>query len=269
MCIRDSFPHRKRICEALASIFNGLKAKGELPDAWMEYRTVYVLKPSKNGEAQNPADPDKHRPISIGNTVLKIFGLVLTVRISHWAVAHDIIGPEQVGFMESHSAEEHVATLTESVRYRWRQKLHTYAVFADFSKAYDRVHPKALWHALSAMGLDAGLIALLRDWNERRQTVVMVNGEPTAPVRMRMGVGQGDVLSPLLFNLFIESLVRSLNDSLARGFGITLKAPGAGGASLRLRALLYADDVVLLAESWWGAKLGAEALRAWSDAWGM
>ncbi len=238
---------------------------------WLRYRTVYIPKVDKTGQCADAEDPNNYRAICVGNTLLKAFGLVVTRRLSHWAVAHKLISPAQVGFMCGHSAEEHVFTVTEAIRHRWRRGQATYALFVDFKKAYDRVHPEALWLVLRRMGVPEALVALLADWSARRETVVVTNGVESDPIRMAMGVGQGDVLSPLLFNLFIESLARHLERSAA---GVELISggnfhPRGGPLRLTLRALLYADDVVVLAPSRAAAQTALGHVRDWASVWGL
>ena len=92
----------------------------------------------------------------------------------HWALHHRVIGEAQIGFLPRHGCEWHVLTFMESVRQSWRHKLDAYALFLDLKKAYDRVHPPALWAVLRRMGVPGTLVHLLADRSRRRTTTMEV-----------------------------------------------------------------------------------------------
>jgi hypothetical protein len=71
-----------------------------------------------------------------------------------------------------------------------------------------------MWVVLKMQGVPEQFIELLRDWAAKRRTQVRVSGELSEPFHMSKGVPQGDPLSCLLFNLFIDSLSRFLKSRL-------------------------------------------------------
>ena len=92
---------------------------------------------------------------------------------------------------------------------------------------------------------------------------ITVNGVTSAPFRMSTGVAQGDVMSPLLFNLFIESLGRYVHH-VAQNTDI-----GIVSAGVPILDLKYADDVCILCRTPRGVQQAIDAVQRWSDAWGM
>ena len=90
--------------------------------------------------------------------------LVLTFRLTHWAMRHNMISPEQVAFMPFHSAESHVFTFSQTLRSRARCGENTRALFVDLAKAYNRVHLASLWHLLREMNVPQPIVGLLDDW---------------------------------------------------------------------------------------------------------
>jgi hypothetical protein len=209
----------------------------------------------------NGADPNNARPITQANVLAKLVELVLADRLTHWSAVHGLISPAQVGFRQQRGAEWHVWTLREAIRARLRHRKATYVLFVDIQKAYDRVHQGALWVVLRHMGVPDRIVRLLETWGSRRTTSVMVNGSLGEPFPMEAGVPQGSVLSPLLFNLYIESLSRYLA-SLPEYEGVRV-------LNTVLRHLLYADDLSAPARSPRQLEIVLEAIGRWGEAWGL
>ena len=250
---------RLKMAQAIANVFNKMLDEGVMPTGWTEYRTIMLLKSAKPGHQQNLADPDDYRPITLSPTLTKILGVALCTRLYHWSVKNRIIGAGQVGFMPHHGSELHVWTLTNAIERRRRERQDSYVLYVDLRKAYDSVDPRALLAVLRQMGLPDKLLFLLRAWSTNRTTSVSVNGIRTEPFNVTNGVGQGDVLSPLLFNLFIESLQRYL----------AIELPGVRIGELTLRALLYADDIAVLCSSPDEVQSAIDAIGRWTAAWGL
>ena len=197
----------------------------------------------------------------MGDVLPKILGLVIAKRLMHWAVATGVLSPEQIGFMERKACEDHVFTLLETIKRQWATNRPAYALFVDLAKAYDSVNPTALWAVLEHIGVPAALIRLLRNWSSKRRTVIRVNGTDSEPVQMLLGLGQGDVLSPLLFNLFTESMTRYVK--------ATADYQGLNAFGVNVGELKYADDSAFLGDSPEQLQLAANAVQRWCEAWGL
>lgn len=104
--------------------------------------------------------------------------------------------------------ESHVFAFTQLLRSRARASLSTRGLFVDLEKAYNRVHLGSLWCLLRDMNVPARIVDILDDWATKRRTRLRVNGELSRAYSMLAGTPQGDPLSCLLFNLFIEPLIR-------------------------------------------------------------
>ncbi len=70
-----------------------------------------------------------------------------------------------------------------------------------------------MWALLHNMGIPRQLVQLLQKWNSSRTAAVRVNGTVSEPFPVTKGLPQGSVLSPLLFNLYIETLNRRLRQA--------------------------------------------------------
>ena len=261
----DIYEYRMAVCSLLARLFNEWLSSSTVPEGdFAECVTTPLLKPVKAGQPLPPLwDPDSYRFITSSQLFAKAFSTVLASRLAHWAVRTGLLSIEQVAFLPFRGTEEHVFTMQQVLRERARRRLLTFVLFVDLRKAYDSVHLDALWAVLELQGVPTQLVDLLRDWAGKRRTRVCVNGELSAPYAMTKGVPQGDPLSCLLFNLYIDSLSRYLK-SRPDLPGVT-----AFGGGITLQHLLYADDLAGLAGSSAELQRLLNYVKTWADAWGM
>ncbi|NBO39788.1 hypothetical protein EBU99_14580, partial [bacterium] len=94
----------------------------------------------------------------------------------------------------------------ECIKTAWSRKLPIASVFVDFAKAYDKVHPEIISTILTRLGVPPKLVLLLHHWNTNRNVILRMNGTQSDPIHTKAGVGQGDVLSCILFCIFMSSL---------------------------------------------------------------
>ena len=255
--------YRERLAAALALFFDAMVDSGPAANI-VDVVLSALAKVSKDGISPDPSIPDKTRGITLHNVLSKLHDILIDVRFMHTVVNEGIISPHQAGFMPRRSHEHCVFSLVETVRARWRQGLDTWAIFVDFSKAYDTVSPSAMWKIITKMGFPPRIIAYLKECYESRKTLFSYNGAVVDKWTQFIGLCQGGVLSCLLFNLFIESLSRHLE---AKGFK-GAKVTTAGGTHYTLLEL-FADDLCTLAGSRGSLAAIARAINEWCKAHGM
>ena len=114
------------------------------------------------------------------------------------------------------------------------------SISIDYAKAFDCVDQNKLWTILKEMGTPDHLTCLLRNLCAGQEATVRT-GYGTDWFQIGKGVCQGCILSPCLFNLYAEYIMRNagLNEALA---GIKM-------AGRNINNLRYADDITLMAES--------------------
>ena len=264
--------YRKSISTALASIFNALLVSKEVPTCAQFSDSAMTALYKGDGDREAPTN---YRGICVPNVLAKVFGLVLGTRLSHWAVANGVISPAQAGFVVMHGCEYHILTLLETLRHRVRQGQDTVLVFLDFKKAYDSVSQPLAWEVLKRMGVPDDFTSLLKTWTAQSRISLRMGSETLEPFPQETGVPQGGVLSPVLFNFFIEVLLRHVNARAAE-LGVELAATDAtlaGAASvpaaIRLLALAYADDVVLICPNAEAAQSALRLVQEWAADFGM
>ena len=122
---------------------------------------------------------------------------------------------------------------------RRRRRKGTYLAFLDVSKAYDTVWREGLWEKMRQYGVTQKFVRVCQDLYEEVEASVVLDGEQSRWFKVEKGLRQGCPLSPLLYSIYVMGMVEELEDS---GLGVKEEEVWCG-------ALLYADDIVLLAES--------------------
>ena len=113
--------------------------------------------------------------------------------------------------------------------------------FIDYTKAFDCVDHKKLWKILKEMGIPDHLICLLRNLYAGQEATVRTRHGTTEWFQIGKGVCPGCILSPCLFNLHAEYIMRNASlDEVQAGIKI---------AGRNINNLRYADDTMLMAES--------------------
>ena len=116
-----------------------------------------------------------------------------------------------------------------------------YFCFTDYAKAFDGVDHNKLWKILKDMGIPDHLTYLLRNLYAGQEATVRPRHGTTDWFQIRKGVHQGCILSPCLFNLYTEHIMRNAElDEAQAGIKISRR---------NINNLRYADDTTLMAES--------------------
>ncbi|ODM89629.1 LINE-1 reverse transcriptase [Orchesella cincta] len=154
--------------------------------------------------------PSNYRPISLLNTVTKLFTSMLVKRLDSWCKKHKKISEYQAGFK------------------------------TDLSQAFDSVNHRILWEKLAKKGLSFKFISLIKQLYATANAKVRCGGEFSEPFKITKSVLQGESLSPKLFTLFLDDIVDDIGKSDASSIRI-----GTHDVDM----LLFADDIALIAIS--------------------
>ena len=115
-----------------------------------------------------------------------------------------------------------------------------YFCFIDYAKAFDCVDPNKLWKILKEMGIPDHLTCLLRNLYAGKEATVRTGHGTTEWFQIGKGICQGCILSPCLFNLYAEYIMRNTGLEEAQA---GIKIDGRNINNLR-----YANDTTLMAE---------------------
>ena len=131
----------------------------------------------------------------------------------------------QAGFRKKRSCIDNVNTLNEIVQGRLREGKKTYAFFLD---AYDTVWRNGLWVKLWDLGVRGRMWRVIKRMYEASRSAVLLDGEKSASFSVEQGVAQGCSLSPILFSVFINDLLKEIEKA---ELGIHLEEGGRIGGT--------------------------------------
>ena len=115
-----------------------------------------------------------------------------------------------------------------------------YVCFIDYAKALDCVDHNKLWKTLKETGMP-DLTCLLRNLYAGQKATARTGHGTTGWFQIGKGVRQSCILSPCLFNLYVEYIMRNT--------GLDEAQAGIKIAKRNINNLRYADDTTLMAES--------------------
>ena len=126
------------------------------------------------------------------------------------------------------------------IRAREFQK-NIYFCFIDYTKAFDCVNHNKLWKVLQEMGIPDHLTCLLRNLYAGQEATIRARYRTTDWFQIGRGARQSCILSPCLFNIYAEYIMRNARlDEAQTGIKI---------ARRNINNLSYADGTTLMAES--------------------
>ena len=184
---------------------------------------------------------ENYRPIMSSSVFLKILEYMLLPIMTKFLKPND----RQMGYTEGGSCTATVALAKETIMYYNRGHSDVHAAFVDMSKAYDFVSHDILFEILEKSSLPRILVRIIKFMYKNSWAYVTYNGVKGKLWRVHRGTRQGGILSPLLFNVYIKSIIE---DVLLCGVGCQLNY-------YLLSILVYADDILLLAPSVGGLQL--------------
>ena len=205
-----------------------------VPRQWREGLIVNLF---KKGDRE---DPGNYRGITLLSVVGKVFCKVLNNRLVQVLDKERVLHEGQAGFRVNRSCMDNVYTLNELVQGRIREDKQTYAFFLDVRKAYDTVWHDGLWCKLWDMGIRGKMWRVIKNMYKESRSVVFLEGQKSDSFKLEQGVTQGCSLSPILFSVFINDLLKEVDDA---ELGIELST------GRRISGMLFADDFVGVSDS--------------------
>ncbi|BHF82574.1 hypothetical protein SprV_0802571200 [Sparganum proliferum] len=178
------------------------------------------------------------RGINLIDVAAKVIAIVLLRRFQ--AVRYSRTRPNQARFRAGRGCADQIFTLRRILEFHHSYQQPTAVCFIDFAAAFDSVHRESLWRIMAPDGVPAKIIAMIKACYRSTTAGVLVRNNLSQPFVIQSGVLQGCILSPILLNYAVISI---LEGALHESDGVEF-APGH-----RLTDLDYTDDIALLVSS--------------------
>ena len=223
--------------ETLLNIMNEIWRTGKFPEDWHKAVIIPIPKPGKDKtEATN------YRPKALTSCICKTMERMINDRLVWFLESNNLISGNQAGFRKNYSTNDHLVRLESFIRDAFIKKEHCVAIFFDLEKAYDTTWKYGIMKDLHDIGLRGRLPNFISNFLSDRSFNVRIGSTLSDTFEQEQGVPQGSILSPTLFNIKINNIVKCVNDidsSLyVDDFGIFYKSKNMENIEFRLQRCL-------------------------------
>ena len=238
---------------SLQLLFQYSSVSSQIPSEWR----IGIISPIPKPDELDKESTNSYRPITLLSCIGKVYSIILNNRLMNYCEKNNILSEEQNGFRPDRSCVDNIYTLSELIETRNAEKMKTFLCFIDLKKAYDVVFREGLWKKLYECGIKGRILNTLMNLYKETKSAVKVNNQYSEFFYITRGVRQGCVLSPLLFSIFIDGLVKEIK-KLNEGINID---------HMNLSLLLYADDIVLISDNAEKLQLMLNTIHEYSYKW--
>ena len=189
------------LTKQMVKVLNIILLTGQFPQSWTEGIIVPVH------EQGSKLDANNYRGITLSSCFGKLFCHVLNERIISYVDKVSFLRPEQAGFRKNYRTTDHLyvlKTIVDKYVLNSNKGSKLYACFIDLRKAFDTVWHEGLFLKLQKASITGKLYALIKSMYQISVSRVKCKNSLSLPIDITQGVHQGNVLSPLLFNIFMN-----------------------------------------------------------------
>src|SRR6476661_4753642 len=186
----------------------------------------------------NAVECSDHQTISLISHASKILLKVLTYR--NEAKVKDFIGRNQFGFRKGCGMRDAIGVMRMICKRSLKFGNNVYICFVDFEKAFDRVNWEKMTKVLQSIGVDWRDRKMISELYMNQEAVVRIAGGESDSGIIGRGVRQGCPLSPLLFSIYAEMMMKEALENVEEGIRV--------GDEL-IKDVKYADDPGMVANT--------------------
>ena len=239
----------------LYRLFNSIFKSGYFLESWCRGCVVPI---HKKGDVDNV---NNYRGITLLSCMGKLFTSILNKRLLDWDKEHSIITDAQFGFRPGFSTIDAIFALHTIIKSNLKRRGgRLYCCFVDYKKAFDLIDRSKLWCKLIKQGVEGKMLNVIKSLYDKVKICVKFDGCLSDYFESRVGLFQGEVLSPILYSLYVNDCEIHF---------IRENCPAIDFNLVSVFLLMYADDMVLLSESPEGLQVLLNSLYNYNTQWNL
>ena len=247
----------------ILDLFNAIFIAGVFPDSWKEGIIIPIHKKNDKNDVNN------YRGITLVSCLSKVFTGILNKRLNDWAEKYKILTDCQFGFRKNYSTTDAIFVLNSIVQHSLNHGKKLYCAFIDLKKAFDSIYLNGLWLKLFNLGVKGKLLRIVHDMYSNIKLKIRSCNSYSEYFEVAIGLKQGEILSPLMFSIFINDL-----DIHLRGDNAYIHLRGDNAYTLtadekNIILMLFADDMVIIGESPEKLQEKLNLLENYCNRWGL
>ena len=194
----DTFAHE------MVKLYETIWTTNQIPKDWKHSKLVALWKGACKG---NKDDPKAYRGLQIGSTLCKILVIIIINRLKTWYELQLL--DEQQGFRSGRGTTDGVYIVKRIHEIANKMKKPVYALFVDLAAAFDHIVRKLMFDTILKRipsDVNTKLIKLLKSLYDA--TTTSLAETPDDCFQLHLGVRQGGPESPILYNLYMDFVMR-------------------------------------------------------------
>ena len=158
-------------------------------------------------KSHDPHNPINYIPIALPHTIYRVLASYAATALTFYATKCKLLHHSQYGGVPNHRTTDHIFTMISNIS----PHPDIYHLYVDLNKAFNSIPHEALWQILHNYDFSKHFISLIQHLYSHPADYPTVHGFPLLAAMTIRGLRQGTPMSLILFNLFIDPIIRKLS----------------------------------------------------------